>query len=62
MTKLRSFFRQYAFEWLLLIFSVGIPFALDMGPAFYGILATFFIFLPSEGSATGHSLPYSFLY
>ena len=45
MTKLRSFFRQYAFEWLLLIFSVGIPFALDMGPAFYGILATFFIFL-----------------
>ena len=44
MTKLRSFFRQYAFEWLLLIFSVGIPFALDMGPAFYGILATFFIF------------------
>ena len=45
MTKLLSFFKQYAFEWLLLIFSVGIPFALDMGPAFYGILGTFFIFL-----------------
>ena len=45
MQKLISFFKQYAFEWLLLIFSVGIPFALGMGPAFYGILATFLIFL-----------------
>ena len=45
MTKLFSFFKQYAFEWLLMIFSVGIPFALDMGPAFYGILGSFFIFL-----------------
>lgn len=45
MQKLLSFFKQYAFEWLLLIFSVGIPFALGMGPAFYGILATFLIFL-----------------
>ena len=44
MPKLRSFLRQYDFEWLLLIFSVGIPFALHMGHAFYGILATFFIF------------------
>ena len=45
MQKLISFFKQYAFEWLVLIFSVGIPFALGMGPAFYGILATFLIFL-----------------
>lgn len=45
MTKLFSFFKQYTFEWLLMIFSVGIPFALDMGPAFYGILGSFFIFL-----------------
>lgn len=45
MQKLISFFKQYAFEWLLLIFSIGIPFALGMGPAFYGILATFLIFL-----------------
>ena len=44
MTKLFSFFKQYAFEWLLMIFSVGIPFALDMGPAFYGILGSFFYF------------------
>jgi arylsulfatase len=43
--KIILFFKQYAFEWLLMLFSVGIPFALDMGPAFYGILATFFIFL-----------------
>lgn len=37
--------KAYLFEILLLLFSVAIPFALDMNLAVYGMLATFLLFL-----------------
>ena len=37
--------KAYLFEILLLLFSVAIPFALDMNLAAYGMLATFLLFL-----------------
>lgn len=43
--KIKHLFTTYLFEILLFLFSISIPFALDMGPAFYGIIATFLIFL-----------------
>ncbi|MDO5104746.1 sulfatase-like hydrolase/transferase [Capnocytophaga sp.] len=43
--KLKTIVSTYLFEILLFLFSVSVPFALSMGPAFYGIIATFLIFL-----------------
>ena len=37
--------KKHLFEILLLLFSVAIPFALDMNLAVYGMLATFLLFL-----------------
>jgi len=37
--------KKHLFELLLLLFSVAIPFALDMNLAVYGMLATFLLFL-----------------
>lgn len=40
-----AFIRKNLFLILLFVFSVLVPFALGMGPAFYGILASFLIFI-----------------
>ncbi|MDO4781840.1 MAG: hypothetical protein Q4A09_01325 [Capnocytophaga felis] len=43
--NIRHIFTTYLFEILLFLFSVSIPFVLDMGLAFCAIIATFLIFL-----------------